>query len=105
MLHALVHPQPPHQLTDLVRQLNLVPLRRHLEEQPRVLLKVNFHNPLINTSSTIYNAKYCLTLGRSNRYKRPRIRDGKSIWHLAASHDGLHPGREGRENRLAKAKE
>ena len=39
VLHPLVHPQPPHQLTDLVRQLNLVPLARHLEEEPRVLLQ------------------------------------------------------------------
>ena len=39
VLHPLVHPQPPHQLTDLVRQLHLVPLRRHLEEEPRVLLQ------------------------------------------------------------------
>ena len=48
MLHALVHPEPPHQLTDLVRQLNLVPLRRHLEEQPRVLLKVNLDHCIKN---------------------------------------------------------
>ena len=39
VLHPLVQPQAPHQLADLVRQLHLVPLARHLEEEPRVVLQ------------------------------------------------------------------
>ena len=37
--HALVRPQAAHQLADLVRDLHLVALAGHLEEQAGVLLK------------------------------------------------------------------
>ena len=103
MLHALVHPQPPHQLTDLVRQLNLVPLRGHLEEQPRVLLKVNFDYPYTHQQFTMQNDGVHRKEATILRGPGLEMANPFGTW-LRLMTDYAREER-GRENRLAKAKE
>jgi len=63
VLHPLVHPQAPHQLTDLVRQLHLVSLAGHLEEEPRVLQSLSvgeIYPELAHGADDGQEALYCV---------------------------------------------
>jgi hypothetical protein len=85
VLHPLVMPEAAHQLTDLVCQLDLVALARHLEKESRVVLD----------GKTTYSFAFSQDQGI---YKRPRPsharqRQDKLVWVQGAR--GISSGTHG----------